>query len=174
MNRQQGWNAHQRFMSSVSPYPKKRKGVSFPETPLAIVCPADAVLAKLPFPSKQGWITVGALLTSNQGLSLNRAQPSLHGINHIGFGALARNPEHRRAKYMFLPWKVVQKSEKNYYSRSVTPRRSTSNPFSRWCTAFTSSWVSVRSVARYVKLQAIDLRSFRIFSPVGSTKRSKI
>jgi hypothetical protein len=82
---------------------EKRKGVSFPETPLAIVCPADAVLAKLPFPSKQGWITVGALLTSNQGLSLNRAQPSLHGINNIGFGALARNPEHRRAKYMFLP-----------------------------------------------------------------------
>jgi hypothetical protein len=32
---------------------------------LAIVCPANAVLAKLPFPSKQGWITVGALLTSN-------------------------------------------------------------------------------------------------------------
>ena len=25
--------------------------------------------------------------------------------NHIGFGALARNPEHRRAKYMYLPWK---------------------------------------------------------------------
>jgi hypothetical protein len=118
-------------MSSVSPYlknepiasaeressihvicfalPKKRKGVSFPETPLAVVCPADAVLAKLPFPSKQGWITVGALLTSNQGLSLIRAQPSLHGINNIGFGALARNPEHRRAKYMFLPWKVSQK-----------------------------------------------------------------
>ena len=109
MNRQQGWNAHQRFMSSVSPYPKKRKGVSFLETPFAIVCPADAVLAKLPFPSKQGRITVGALLTSNQGLSLNRAQPSLHGINNIGFGALARNPEHRRAKYMFLPWKVLQK-----------------------------------------------------------------
>ena len=89
--------------------PKKRKGRLFSETPFLIVCPADAVLAKLPFPSKQGWITVGALLTSNQGLSLNRAQPSLHGINHIGFGALARNPEHRRAKYVFLPWKVLQK-----------------------------------------------------------------
>jgi hypothetical protein len=82
---------------------KKRKGRLVSETPFLIVCPADAVLAKLPFPSKQGWITVGALLTSNQGLSLNRAQPSLHGINHIGFGALARNPEHRRAKYVFLP-----------------------------------------------------------------------
>jgi hypothetical protein len=58
----------------------KRKGRLFSVTPFLIVCPADAVLAKLPFPSKQGWITVGALLTSNQGLSLNRAQPSLHGI----------------------------------------------------------------------------------------------
>jgi hypothetical protein len=58
----------------------------FAEALLAIVCPADAVLAKLPFPSKQGWITVGALLTSNQGLSLNRAQPSLHGIIISGLG----------------------------------------------------------------------------------------
>jgi hypothetical protein len=67
------------LVSSVSPY-QKRKGRLVSETPFLIVCPADAVLAKLPFPSKQGWITVGALLTSNQGLSLNRAQPSLHGI----------------------------------------------------------------------------------------------
>ena len=29
--------------------------------------------------------------------------------NHIGFGALARNPEHRRAKYMYLPWKGLKK-----------------------------------------------------------------
>jgi hypothetical protein len=62
-----------------SPRSAKRKGRLIPEAPFPIVCPADAVLAKLPFPSKQGWITVGALLTSNQGLSLNRAQPSLHG-----------------------------------------------------------------------------------------------
>jgi hypothetical protein len=109
MNRQQGGTRINGSCHLFRPTPKKRKGVSFPETPFAIVCPADAVLAKLPFPSKQGRITVGALLTSNQGLSLNRAQPSLHGINNIGFGALARNPEHRRAKYMFLPWKVSQK-----------------------------------------------------------------
>jgi hypothetical protein len=87
---------------------KKQRAPLFRDA-LCNFCPADAVLAKLPFPSKQGWITVGALLTSNQGLSLNRAQPSLHGINHIGFGALARNPEHRRAKYIFPPWKVSQK-----------------------------------------------------------------
>jgi hypothetical protein len=62
-----------------SPCSAKGKGRLIPEAPFPIVCPADAVLAKLPFPSKQGWITVGALLTSNQGLSLNRAQPSLHG-----------------------------------------------------------------------------------------------
>jgi hypothetical protein len=67
------------------PYLKKRAPLS-KEALLAIVCPADAVLAKLPFPSKQGWITVGALLTSNQGLSLNRAQPSLHGIIISGLG----------------------------------------------------------------------------------------
>ena len=90
----------------------EKKSASMTEALLAIFCPADAVLAKLPFPSKQGWITVGALLTSNQGLSLNRAQPSLHGINHIGFGALARNPEHRRAKYMYLPWKGRKKLER--------------------------------------------------------------
>jgi hypothetical protein len=107
----------------------KKEGRLITETPL-IVCPACAVLAKLPFPSRQGWITVGALLTSNQGLSLNRAQPSLHGINHIGFGALARNPEHRRAKYIPSA-EGIAKTAKNY-SRSVTPRRSTSNPFSRW------------------------------------------
>jgi hypothetical protein len=87
----------------------KKKGRLFSRDALGNFYPANAVLAKLPFPSKQGRITVGALLTSNQGLSLIRAQPSLHGINNIGFGALARNPEHRRAKYMFLPWKVSQK-----------------------------------------------------------------
>jgi hypothetical protein len=100
---------------------KKERASLFERRPLSVVCPADAVLAKLPFPSKQGWITVGALLTSNQGLSLNRAQPSLHGINHIGFGALARNPEHRRAKYMFLPWKVLQKVKRTI-TREVSPQ----------------------------------------------------
>lgn len=65
---------------------QKKRAPLRKEALLAIVCPADAVLAKLPFPSKQGWITVGALLTSNQGLSLNRAQPSLHGIIISGLG----------------------------------------------------------------------------------------
>jgi hypothetical protein len=75
-----------RFCSVFDRVPQKKKSASFTEALLAIVCPADAVLAKLPFPSKQGWITVGALLTSNQGLSLNRAQPSLHGIIISGLG----------------------------------------------------------------------------------------
>jgi hypothetical protein len=82
-----GQSARDWLMSSVSPYRmiagcgdvgvgknrrtemKKTKGASFQRRPCAIVCPADADLAKLPFPSKQWWITVGALLTSNQGLS---------------------------------------------------------------------------------------------------------
>lgn len=72
--------------SPVSGRPPNKEERLCKEALLAIVCPADAVLAKLPFPSKQGWITVGALLTSNQGLSLNRAQPSLHGIIISGLG----------------------------------------------------------------------------------------
>ena len=42
--------------------------------------PRGAVKAKLPFPLYQGWITAGAPLTSNQGLSLKRSRPSLLGI----------------------------------------------------------------------------------------------
>jgi hypothetical protein len=88
--------------------PKKERASLFQRRPWQFL-PRKCRFGEAPIPSKQGRITVGALLTSNQGLSLNRAQPSLHGINNIGFGALARNPEHRRAKYMFLPWKVSQK-----------------------------------------------------------------
>jgi hypothetical protein len=72
-------------------------------------CPADAVLAKLPFPSKQGWITVGALLTSNQGLSLKRAQPSLHGIVISGLGHWPGIPNTAGQNTCTFPWKGLKK-----------------------------------------------------------------
>ena len=43
------------------------------------------------------------------------------GIGNIGSGALALNPEHRRAKYMFLPWKVLQKVKRTI-TREVSPQ----------------------------------------------------
>jgi hypothetical protein len=76
---------------------------------LMIFCPADAVLAKLPFPSKLGWITVGAFadFQSRPVIKARSTQPPWD--IHIGFGALARNPEHRRAKV--LPTKMQKLKE---------------------------------------------------------------